>query len=160
MTAQENKKQNRGSAIARNSAARLLAVQAVYQMHKNEQDAKTVIREFLDHRAGVDVEGDGEVMVSPNQEHFSDLVQGVEEHINQLGEMVSHNRGEKKSGQKTEPLLNAIFLCGAYELMMMPKIDAPVIISDYLHVTHAFYDENEAKLVNAVLDSLKKTVRD
>ncbi len=159
MTAQKQHK-NQGSVIARKSAARLLAVQAVYQMHKNEQDAKIVIREFLDHRAGVDVEGDGEVMVAPDQEHFTSLVQGVEEHIIQLGEMVAHNRGEKKSGQKTEPLLNAIFLCGAYELMMMPKIDAPVIISDYLHVTHAFYDEKEAKLVNAVLDSLKKTVRD
>jgi N utilization substance protein B len=149
-----------GSQIARKSAARLLAVQAVYQMHKNAQDAKTVVREFLEHRAGRDVEGDGDVMVSPDEAHFSALVQGVEEHIAQLDEMVTKNRGKAEGAQKTEPLLHAIFLCGAYELMMKQDIDFPVIISDYMHVTHAFFDESEEKLVNAVLDSVRKTVRD
>jgi N utilization substance protein B len=154
-----NSQNKTGSQIARNSAARLLAVQAVYQMHKNEQDAKTVVREFLEHRAGRDVEEDGEVMVSPNEEHFSAVVQGVEEHIAQLDEMVSKNRNKAEGAQKTEPVLHAIFLCGAYELMLMQNIDFPVIISDYMNVTHAFFDESEEKLVNAVLDSIRRTVR-
>jgi N utilization substance protein B len=194
MTSTLNKKSsNRGSAKgskkARNSAARLLAVQAVYQMHKNDQKADGVIRELIEHRAGVDFEGDGEVMVAPNEEHFSLLVRGVEEHIAQLSEMVAQNRTKGKSIakeapkeevkpteelkegeateeepekivlQKTEPLLQAVFLCGAFELMVLQAIDAPIIISDYMHVTHAFFDGGEAKLVNAVLDSIRKTVR-
>ena len=44
--------------------------------------------------------------------------------------------------------------------MVMQSIDAPIIIADYMHVAHAFYDEREEKLVNAVLDSVRKTVRD
>lgn len=148
-----------GSQKARNSAARLLAVQAVYQMSKNNQDAESVIREYLEHRVGVDADGDE--MVTPDQEHFSLVVRGVSEHIEQLSEMVAQNRTAKEGAvAKKEPLLQAIFLCGAFELMVLQAIDAPLIISDYLHVSHAFYDKSEAKLVNALLDSLRKTVRD
>jgi len=144
-----------GSQKARNSAARLMAVQTVYQMHKNDQGAETAIKEYMEHRSGVDPDGDE--MVSPNQEHFSVVVRGVAEHMEQLANMVQQNRGKELN--KLEPLLNAVFLCGAFELMVLQVIDHPVIISDYLHVTHAFFDEKEAKLVNAVLDSIRKTVR-
>ena len=159
--ATSKKPNNRGSAKARNSAARLLAVQAIYQMHKNDQNADAVIKELLEHRAGQDYEGDGEVMVAPNEDHFTLVVRGVTEHIEQLGDMVAQNRGEKVKEQmkRNEPLLQAIFLCGAFELMVLQAIDYPVIISDYMHVTHAFFDEGEAKLVNALLDSIRKTVR-
>ena len=149
-------KQNSGSKIARNSAARLLAVQAVYQMHKNDQAAKDVVKEYLEHRLGVD--DDGDQMVSPNAEHFSKVVQGVEEHFEQLSDMVKQNR--KKEAAANEPLLYALFLCGAYELMMCQDIDFPIIISDYVNVTQAFYENSESKLMNAVLDSIRKTVRD
>ena len=82
------------------------------------------------------------------------------EHQTQLNEMIALNRGEKGSNtQKTDPLLQAVFLCGAFELMVLQAIDFPLIIADYLHVTHAFYDDGEAKLVNALLDSIRKTVR-
>lgn len=158
--ATSKKANNRGSAKARNSAARLLAVQAIYQMNKNDQSADAVIKELLEHRAGQDYEGDGEVMVAPNEDHFTLVVRGVAEHIDQLGDMVSQNRTIKEGSlPKNEPLLQAIFLCGAFELMVLQVIDYPVIISDYLHVTHAFFDEGEAKLVNALLDSIRKTVR-
>ena len=152
-------KSARSSQKARNSAARLMAVQAVYQMHKNDQTADIVIKEYLEHRTGVDIEGDE--MVRPDQEHFTSVVRGVEEHIEQLSEMVSLNRGKtaEESNPKKEPLLQAIFLCGAFELMVLQTIDFPVIISDYLHVTQAFYDEGEAKLVNGLLESIRKTVR-
>ncbi len=145
-----------GSQKARNSAARLLAAQAVYQMHKNDQSAKDIIPEFLEHRTGVDIDGDE--MVSPDIDHFSNIIKGVEENIEQLSEMVQANR-QKIGGQDMEPLMKAIFLCGAYELMVLQKIDYPLIVAEYVHVTKAFYEENEAKLVNAVLDSIRKTVR-
>ena len=93
--ATSQKKSNRGSAKARNSAARLLAVQAVYQMHKNDQTTEEVIKELLEHRAGQDYEGDGEVMVAPDEDHFMLVVRGVGEHIEQLAGMISLNRGKK-----------------------------------------------------------------
>ncbi len=176
--APSKKTNNRGSAKARNSAARLLAVQAVYQMHKNDQSADEVIKELLEHRAGQDYEGDGEVMVAPNEDHFALVVRGVNEHIEQLGEMISLNRDKKSTMmvekvaddenaaiqeavvyKRNEPLLQAIFLCGAFELMVLQAIDYPLIIAEYMHVTHAFFEKGEAKLVNALLDSIRKTVR-
>lgn len=157
------KTKKQGSQKARNSAARLLAVQAVYQMHKNDQNAEEIVKEYLEHHAGVnmdDEDGDA-VMVTPDADHFALVVRGVAEHIDQLGDMVAQNRTVKEdSVTKKEPLLQAIFLCGAFELMVLQSIDAPLIIAEYLHVTHAFYEKSEAKLVNAMLDSLSKTVRD
>jgi len=153
---QPNTHKKTGSQKARNSAARLMAVQTVYQMHKNDQDAETAIKEYLEHRAGVDAEGDE--MVTPDHDHYALVVRGVAEHMEQLADMVQQNRGKELN--KKEPLLNAIFLCGAFELMVLQAIDFPLIIADYIHVTHAFFDENEAKLVNALLDSIRKTVRD
>ena len=144
-----------GSQKARKSDARRMAVQTVYQMHKNDHDADTAIKEYLEHRAGVDPDGDE--MVSPDQDHFSLVVRGVAEHMEQLADMVQQNR--RKELNNHEPLLNAVLLCGAFELMVLQAIDFPLIIADYLHVTHAFFDKGEAKLVNGLLDSIRQTVR-
>ncbi|MEM8833428.1 MAG: transcription antitermination factor NusB [Pseudomonadota bacterium] len=150
-----NPQKDTGSAKARKSSARLMAVQAVYQMHKNDQSAKEVVREYFDHRIGMEV--DGQRMVSADREHFSNTVQGVAENFDQLQEMVVKNRS--RDTLTNEPLLNALFLCGAYELMLRSDIDYPIIISDYVHVAQAFFDESESGLVNAVLDSIRKTTR-
>jgi N utilization substance protein B len=148
-------KKNHGSKKARASAARLAAVQALYQMEGNGQGASSVIKEYIDFRLGEPV--DGEEMVSPDAELFSKLVSGVEERRADLSGMVSGASGREKLA---EPLLNCILLCGAYELMARHDVDAPIIISDYLHVTEAFYDQGEKKLVNAVLDKIADNVRE
>ena len=99
-----------GSLKARNSAARLLAVQAVFQMANSGQSGKDIVTEFLEHRLGKDIDGDD--MVSPEAPLFSKIVQGVEEHMAQLQEMVQANRGAKSiqdKAQPTETLLQAIF---------------------------------------------------
>ncbi len=160
MSASSAKPTNKGSKIARNSAARLLAVQAVYQMFKNDQSADTVVTEFIEHRTGHDIDGDE--FVQPEVELFKNIVTGVAENQEQLETLVMANRGEKaqESLIKTEALLQSIFLCGSFELMAHQSVDFPIIISDYLHVTHAFYEEGEAKLVNALLDSVRKVTRE
>lgn len=160
MSASSATSSKKGSKIARNSAARLLAVQAVYQMFKNEQSANDVVSEFIDHRTGLDVDGDE--FIQPEVELFKSIVVGVAENHEQLETLVSANRGEKaqESLVKTEALLQSIFLCGSFELMVHQSIDFPIIISDYLHVAHAFYEDGEAKLVNALLDSVRKTTRE
>lgn len=171
----------KGSKKARNSAARLLAVQAVFQIlsNKNEQSPEDAVKEFLEHRAGgFDIDGDE--MVAPNKELFKDVVIGVFNHFDQLHGMVDANRAagkkpapvvepvereEDAAGAITaperpkEPLIYALFLCGTFELMVHQSIDAPIIINDYLHAARAFYDDAEVKLINAVLDGVKKTTR-
>jgi N utilization substance protein B len=141
-----------GSQKARNTAARLAAVQALYQMRGNDQKAASVVREYIDFR--LDEKLDGEAMVSPDKELFSALVTGVDSRRDDLATMI-----EAAAERKVEPLLNCILLCGTYELLAHGEIDAPLIISDYLHVTDAFYDQSEKKLINAVLDRLAKNLR-
>jgi len=168
---------NTGSKKAQNSAARLLAVQAVYQIlsNKNTQSPEDAVKEFLNHRAGgIDIDGDE--LVTPNCELFKDIVIGTFTHFEQLNEMVNANRaaGKQKhemavslNGQSPEPaterakepLLYALFLTGTFELMVHQSIDAPIIINDYLHAARAFYDDAEVKLVNAILDGVAKTTR-
>ena len=147
-----------GSKIARLSAARLSAVQAVYQMMTNDQSAKSVVDDYIiGGRLGQPV--DGAAMVAPDRELFSRLVSGVGEKRVELEGFIRAAQ-EGKSKTVAEPLLQSILLCGTYELFAIRETDTPVIISDYLNVTHAFYDQGEAKLVNGILDKIRSAVRE
>jgi N utilization substance protein B len=159
MTAKDNSAAI-GSPIARKSAARLAAVQAVYQMGLNDQKAPEVIAEFMEHRLGKSV--DGEAMVRADGILFEQVVRGLELRIEDAKELVTKALGKRSSEGKSagvEPLLHAIMLCGTYELMAHGMTDAPVIISDYVNVAHSFYEDSAPQLVNGVLDTVSKAVR-
>ncbi len=143
----------KGSKKARQSAARLAATQAVYQMVANQQKASSVIEEYLIHRSGMEI--DGEEMIPPDSTIFRSIVKGVERRKAELLPMVQ----ERLNGREVEPLLFGLMLCGAYEILEHEDIDAPIIIADYMNVTNAFYSSNEPKLVNAVLDGLCNIIR-
>ena len=152
-----SRKKPQGSKIARATAARLAAVQAVYQMLANNQSAQSVISEYRLHRLGQAV--DGVEMVTPDGVLFLKVVEGVYDRLNTREEMLGAAFQKSNKTRPSEPLLMAVLLCGAYELLMNTEVDAPVILSDYLNVTHAFYETGESKLVNALLDAIKKAVR-
>ena len=143
----------KGSKKARTSAARLASVQAVYQMVSNQQKASTVIEEYLIHRSGMKIDGDE--MIPPDPALFNSIVKGIEDRKSDLFPMVQ----ERLNGREVEPLLFGIILCGAYEILVHDDIDVPIIISDYIHVTQAFYAGNEIKIINAVLDDIAKLIR-
>lgn len=153
----QKSKKPQGSKIARASAARLAAVQAVYQVLTNNQSAQSVISEYRLHRLGETV--DGVEMVTPDGILFQSVVEGVYERMNALEDMIVAALQKNQKSKPSEPLLMAILLCGAYELLNNLDVDAPVILSDYLNVTHAFYEKGESKLVNALLDAIKTAVR-
>ena len=152
-----------GSPIARLTAARLAAVQAVYQMVLNdEQTAAEVIGEFKLHRLGKSV--DGEDMVLADGVLFEDIVRGLSHRTDDARGLLTAalgKRGEGPDGKAkgVEPLLHSILICGTYELMAHGQYDAPVIISDYINITKSFYDDGAPQLVNAALDSVNKAVR-
>jgi N utilization substance protein B len=154
-TQKENKPQ--GSKIARASAARLAAVQAVYQVLSNNQSAESVISEYRLHRLGKPV--DGQEFVTPDGVLFEMVVRGVYDRMNALEDMIVAALQKSNKTKPSEPLLMAILLCGAFELLDNQDVDAPVILSDYLNVTHAFYEQGESRLVNAILDSVKSVIR-
>jgi N utilization substance protein B len=148
----------------RRSAARLAAVQAVYQMMTNAEPAASVITAFKTHPPQEEM--DGEKMIAPDPALLSAIAQGVEVRRSDLETLLAGTQKRRNStgGDSAyapyEPLLQSILLCGAYELLAHHDTDAPVIISDYINVAHAFYEQGEAKLVNGVLDAIRKNVRD
>ncbi len=139
---------------ARNTAARLAAVQTLYQMKVTGQGADPAIDEFLRHRMGKPIE-DME-FVAPDTDLFINIVRQASTHAEAIDELI---RGVQTKTGTPEPLLQAVLECGTAELLCFQEIDAPLIISDYLEVAHAFYDQGEHKLVNAILDQIAKRTR-
>lgn len=144
---------------ARNSAARLAAVQALYQIKGNSEPVALVIEEYHQHRLGKTI--DDVETVKPDSLLFERILKGVTQHTETVHEMLftALNKDGQQKAVPMEPLLNSILSCGAYELMSHQDIDAPILIDDYLNITHAFYDQGEHKLVNAVLDRVKAMTR-
>jgi N utilization substance protein B len=148
------------SATARRKAARLMAVQALYQMSVNKKEPVFVIDEYLYLRKNMTV--DGETMVEPDADLFRKIVHGVVARGQDLQDIVVANRNRRAEQESfpDEPLLNAILLCGAYELLEHGDLDAALIISSYIEVARAFFSGQEPGLVHGVLDGIRKVVRD
>lgn len=145
---------------ARNLASRLMAVQAVYQAGQSGQSLKSAAAEYLEHRVEMPLseEDETEKMIRPDGALLKNIVEGVEERGEDLAPMITANI--RRDNKEMEPLLKAILLCGAYELLAHHEIDAPIIINDYLNVAHGFYGPGEVSLVNGILDNISKGLRD
>ena len=149
----------KGSLKARKTAARLFAVQAIYQAIQNKEAPSKLYDEYINHRVGMDLNDDGQdngQMVEPDQPLFRSLLSGVTERWGDLEQII---KPRLKVSHEIEPLLTSILICGAYELLAHQDIDSPIIISDYLNITSGFFEGSESKLVNAVLDALSKELR-
>ena len=138
-------------------SARLLAVQALYQSFHRTQPIADVMEEYLRHRTEMEV--DGERVVRPDGALFQRILKGVEERLADLAPIINAHIKKKHETRQSEPLMKAIISCGCYELLAHQDIDFPIIINDYLHVAHGFYDKSEVAFVNGVLDSISKTLR-
>lgn len=139
------------------SAARLAAVQALYQTDHSGAQPDAVLEEFLRFRLGgsFDTEHD----VTPDKNLFSEIVRGVSVRRQALDNMISDVLSERWTLGRLEFILRAILRAGAYELEARPKTPARVVITEYLDVAHAFYDGQECGMVNGLLDRLARTLR-
>jgi N utilization substance protein B len=145
-----------GSAKARRTAARLAAVQSLYQVDLVGIDLDSVLKEVARHREGMRVDGDH--FVPPEPVLLSAIARGALARQEEIDALLGQAL-EKRELARHEPLIRAILRAGAYELLSHADVDAALIISEYMHVADAFYDAAEVKLVNAVLDRVAKTVR-
>lgn len=142
------------------SAARLYAVQAVYQMLLTGDLAGQVVDDFSLTRIGA--EPDLQEIERPAPDLFRAIVQGAERHRAELEDVITKTLKEGITSTTLadkDPLLLAILLCGAYELMAHMDIDAPIIINDYLDVGHSYYTGQETRMINGVLGALKPLYR-
>lgn len=154
--------QGRGAARSQGqarSAARLLTVQALYQIELNGGTPDNVILEFLQHRSE---SMDGDDFIAPPEADralFADLVRGVHRTREDLDALVGACLDSGRSVERLEPLLRAILLAGAYELRSRPDVPMRVVISEYVDVADAFFEAKEPGLVNAVLDRAAHVLR-
>jgi len=138
------------------SAARLAAVQALYQMELTGAPWSKVRAEFEDHRLGMEV--DGEVLAEADVKHFRKLLQGVVDHQPEIDKAINDTLKEGWPLRRIDPILRALFRASGFELF---KLDTPrkVIFNEYVEVAKAFFDGEEPKLANAVLEAIAKALR-
>lgn len=144
-------------AAANRSAARLNAVQALYQMDVAGKGVSEVIAEFESHWIGQEIEG---VSYNPAEvAFFKDIVSGMLEDQQAIDTHVDAALIEGWPLRRVETVVRAILRAGAYELRKRRDVPARAIISEYVDIAAAFYDRDESGLINAVLDSLARDFR-
>ena len=130
------------------SAARLAAVQAIYQMELTGVDAETVAGEFIEHRFARGGEN------APDEEFFGEIVRGVPHHQVEIDKSLASCLSKDWKLQRIDSTLRAVLRAATYELIAQKDVPAKVVIDEYLDVAHAFSDGDETSFVNAVLDRL------
>jgi N utilization substance protein B len=138
-------------------AARLAAVQALYQRHMENTPLARLLDEFHQHRLGETIE-DVEYLEA-DIDFFNDVVRGVAARDEEIDTLLGEKLAEGWSLARLDRTLLQILRAGAYELLARPDVPTGTAISEYVDVAHAFFDEREAKFVNGVLDAVAKTVR-
>jgi N utilization substance protein B len=141
----------------RRSAARLAAVQALYQHASSGTPQAKLLAEFHDHRLGTEVED--EPLAAADQGFFDDVVTGTLARVDELDGLVTRYLGEGWTLERLDRLMLQILRAGAYELVARPDVPRAAVVSEYVDVAHAFYEKREAGFVNALLDRLGRSVR-
>ncbi|HTH28933.1 MAG TPA: transcription antitermination factor NusB [Sphingobium sp.] len=139
------------------SAARLAAVQALYQMEMEGTPLAQLLHEFHQHRLGATIE---DVTYAPAEgAFFDDIVSGVDARRDEIDRLVAARLAKGWSLERLDKPMRQILRAGAYELMARADVPTATIISEYVDVAHAFYDRRETGFVNGLLDSIAKVVR-
>lgn len=139
------------------SAARLAAVQALYQQAMEATPLANLLDEFHRHRLGATIE-DME-FVDAETAFFDDIVGGV---MARGPEIDAHLSAKLADGWRLERLdktMLQLLRAGVYELIARPDVATGTVINEYLDVAHAFFDAREAKFANGVLDAVARAVR-
>ena len=140
------------------SAARLYAVQALFQMEHSGQDACAVAREFLDHRFGAEID-EGVEMAEGDIDLFRQIIDETVNWQAKVDQMADRAIVAKWKIDRIDPTLRALFRAAGAEMV---ATDTPpkVVIVEYVDIARSFYPEGrEAKFVNAVLDHMAREAR-
>ena len=141
----------------RRGAARLAAVQALYQMDVADTPINDILAEFESHWLGREV--DGSQYLPAEAAYFRDIVSGVVREQRRLDPLINVTLSGGWPLKRVEALLRAVLRAGAFELDQRRDVPARVVISEYVDVAHAFLDGDETGMVNAVLDALARQLR-
>ena len=139
------------------SAARLAAVQALYQQEMEGIPIARLLREFHEHRLGATIEE--AQFVEAEQSFFDDVVSGVDALRIEIDDAIADKLAEGWSLDRLDRPMRAILRAGTYELLARKDVPVGSVISEYVDVAHAFYDKRESGFVNGLLDAVAKEAR-
>ena len=138
-------------------AARLAAVQAMYQMELTGGEAEDVAREFIDHRFGQEAEMAEAGM--PDEEFFETILKGVPQHQVEIDAAITDCLASNWKLPRVDSILRAILRAAGFELIARKDVPAKVVIDEYVEISHAFFQGDEPSFVNAALDRLARRKR-
>ncbi len=141
------------------SAARLYAVQALFQMEQTGQTSDQVVKEFLDHRFGTAFDEGGAEMIEGDVDLFRNLIADAVNYQARIDQMTDRALVAKWPIARIDPTLRGLFRAAGAELV---QSDTPpkVVISEFVDIARAFFPEGrEPKFVNAVLDHMAREAR-
>lgn len=155
--------------IKKKSAARLAALQATYMIEYGQLPVDEVIKDFVNGNIGryvIEEESNGfdimEQLVEIDEideDYFASLVKGVQKNKEALEKSLNAYLKEGWQFDRFDGTLRALLLCASYELANNTEVDATVIVKEYVDLAYAFFSKNEPKMVNALLDSIAKSIR-
>ena len=139
------------------SAARLAAVQALYQLDMEGLSLARLLDEFHRHRLGAEIEGDQ--YAEAETAFFDDVVQGVAARKDEIDALLAAKLATGWTLERLDKTLLQVLRAGAFELLARADVPTATIITEYVDVAHAFFESREAKFVNGLLDAVAKVVR-
>ena len=138
------------------SAARLAAVQALYQQQMEKTALARLLDEFHQHRIGQVVED--EEYADADVDFFDDVVSGVDARRSEIDDLLTARLAEGWTLARLDKTMLQILRAGTYELIARQDVTKATSISEYVDVAKAFFDDREAKFVNGILDAVAKEV--
>src|SRR3954454_6385281 len=139
------------------SAARLAAVQALYQHEMEGTPLPRLLKEFHDHRLRATIQDARHHHAG--QDFFYDILNGGDARRAEIDGLISARLAEGWSLERLDRPMRAILRAGAYELIARADVPLGSVISEYVDVAHAFYDKRESGFVNGLLDAIAKEAR-
>ena len=139
------------------AAARLAAVQALYQQEMEGTAIPMLLHEFHNHRLGATIEG--VEYADADASFFDDIVKGVVARREEIDRLIAGKLSSDWSFERLDKPMRQILRAGTYELLARADVPTGAVISEYLDVTDAFYDKREKGFVNGLLDAVAKEVR-
>ncbi len=153
--------------IRRKSGARLASVQATYMIAYGQLPVDSVIEDFVNGKVGRYVIEEDNVSqteemieVSPiDTSYFEEVVRGVHTKKQDLEKSLGLFLNDKWSFDRMNGTLQSLLLCAVYELTNTSDVDTKVLIQEYVDLAYAFFNKNEPKMVNALLDQIAHSIR-
>ena len=139
------------------SAARLAAVQALYQLEMEGSAVAPLLHQFHQHRLGATIEG--ATYAEAEQGFFDDVVKGVDARRGEIDGLIVGKLAQGWALERLDRPMRAILRAGTYELIARPDVPVASVISEYVDVAKAFYDKKESGFVNGLLDAVAKDAR-